>query len=99
MSANNPLTNYFQFAYIKLMGMKKKKIAALLSLLFPGLGHLYIGKYIDAVVFIVGAGVLWYAFYLRGYFYLTIADPRFCLILGALIFIYLFSIFDAYKKN
>ena len=36
--------------------MKNKKVAAFLSLLFPGFGHLYIGKYIDAIVFITGAG-------------------------------------------
>lgn len=79
--------------------MKNRKVAALLSLLFPGLGHLYIGKYVDAAVFIVGAGVLWYAFYIKGYFYLTIANPRAYLILAALIFVYLFSIFDAYRKT
>lgn len=79
--------------------MKNKKISALLSLLFPGLGHLYIGKYADAVVFIAGAGVLWYAFFLRGYYLMTTANPRYYLVLGALIFIYLFSIFDAYRKT
>lgn len=79
--------------------MKDKKVAALLSLLFPGFGHLYIGKYVDAVVFIIGAGVLWYAFYIRGYYYMTIANPRAYLILGALIFVYLYSIFDAYRKT
>lgn len=79
--------------------MKNKKVAALLSLLFPGLGHLYIGKYIDAVVFIIGAGVLWYALFLRGYFLMISANPRYYLVLIALIFIYLYSIFDAYRKT
>lgn len=79
--------------------MKNKKISALLSLLFPGLGHLYIGKYIDAVVFIIGAGVLWYALFLRGYFLMMSANPRYYLVLGALVFVYLFSIIDAYRKT
>lgn len=78
--------------------MKNKKISALLSLLFPGLGHLYIGKYVDAVVFIIGAGVLWYALFLRGYFLMMSANPRYHLVLGALVSVYLFSIIDAYRK-
>lgn len=79
--------------------MKNKKVAAFLSLLFPGLGQLYIGNYVDAVVFIAGGGVLWYAFYRKGYYYMTIGNPRAYLILAALIFVYLYSIFDAYKKT
>ncbi len=79
--------------------MKNPKIAALLSLLFPGLGHLYVGKYVDAVVFIAGAGVLWYAFYKKGYILMTLGNSRFYLLLGALIFVYLFSIFDAHRKT
>lgn len=35
--------------------MKKKSIAVatILSIIFPGLGHLYLNKYIRAVIFIV----------------------------------------------
>lgn len=79
--------------------MKDKKVAILLSLLLPGLGHLYVGKYVDAVVFIAGAGVLWYALFLRGYFLMMSANPRYFLVLGALIFVYLFSILDVYRKT
>lgn len=79
--------------------MKNKRVAAILSLLFPGLGHLYIGQYVDAAVFAAGAGVLWYAFYIRGYYYMTIANSRAYLILGALFFVYLYSTFDAYRKT
>ena len=79
--------------------MKNKKVAAFLSLLFPGFGHLYIGQYIDAVVFMIGAGVLWYAFFLRGYYLMMSANPRYYLVLAALIFVYLFSIIDAYRKT
>ena len=79
--------------------MKSKKVASFLSLLFPGFGHLYIGKYVDAVVFIAGAGFLWYALFLRGYFLMMSANPRYYLVLIALGFIYLYSIFDAYRKT
>lgn len=79
--------------------MKNKQISVLLSLLFPGFGHLYIGKYTDAVVFIAGAGVLWYAFFLKGYYLKSVGDPRFYLVLGALIVVYLYSIIDSYIKT
>lgn len=79
--------------------MKNKKVAAFLCLLFPGLGQLYIGKYVDAIVFIIGAGVLWYAFFLRGYYLMMTANPRYYLVLAALIFVYLYSIVDAYRKT
>lgn len=82
--------------------MKNKNVAALLSLLFPGLGHLYIGKYVDAVGLIIGSGVLWYAFYMRGYYYLTIAsavNPRGYLFVGSLLFVYILAIVDAYRKT
>ncbi|OGK18427.1 hypothetical protein A2866_05590 [Candidatus Roizmanbacteria bacterium RIFCSPHIGHO2_01_FULL_39_8] len=79
--------------------MKNKKVAALLALLFPGLGHLYIGKYIDALVFIAGTGILWYAFFLKGAYLISTRSPNYYLVLGALIFVYLFSIFDVYRKT
>lgn len=79
--------------------MKEKKVSALLSLLFPGLGHLYIGSVIDAAVFIVGAGVLWYAFYIKGFSVFGGSNPKSYLVLGALIFVYLLSAFDAYRKT
>ena len=79
--------------------MKNKKISVLLSLLFPGLGHLYIGQYVDAAVFTVGAGVLWWAFFLKGYYWKSISNPRYYLILAALIFVYFYSIIDSYRKT
>lgn len=79
--------------------MKNKNLSAVLSFLFPGLGHLYIGKYLDAVVFIAGTGILWYVFLLRGNFLRSIGNPRYYLILSALIFVYLYSIVDAYQKT
>ncbi|MBI2086147.1 hypothetical protein HYT74_02280 [Candidatus Daviesbacteria bacterium] len=79
--------------------MKDKKVSILLSLLFPGLGHLYIGKFIDAIVFISGAGILWYAFLLKGSYLMSTRSPNYYLVLGALIIVYLFSIFDSYRKT
>ena len=79
--------------------MKNKNISALLSLLFPGLGQLYIGKYIDAVVLMAGASVLWFAIFRRGYYLMTFDNPKSFLVWGALGIIYLYSIFDAYRKT
>lgn len=39
--------------------MKNKKLAGLLSVIWPGLGHVYMGRYTDGIVFMAGAGVLW----------------------------------------
>lgn len=79
--------------------MKDRKVSVLLSLLFPGLGHLYIGSYIDAVVLVIGAGVLWYAFFVKGFSIMAGSNPKSYLVLGALIFVYLLSVFDAYRKT
>ena len=38
--------------------MRNKKLAGLLSIIWPGLGHLYMGRYIDGIWFMAGAGVL-----------------------------------------
>ena len=79
--------------------MKNKNISALLSLLFPGFGHLYIGKYVDAAVFIFGAGFLWFVISYRSSYLATFNNPRSFLVWGALIFIYLYAIINAYLKT
>lgn len=79
--------------------MKKKKVAVLLSLLFPGLGHLYIGKFVDAVVFIAGAGFLWFALSRRSSYLMTFDNPRSFLVWSALFFIYLYAAVDVYRKT
>lgn len=79
--------------------MKNKKISVSLSLLFPGLGHFYIGKYVDGIVFFLGAGVLWYAIWYRSTLLIYFNDSRSFLVWGALVFVYLFSIVDAYRKT
>lgn len=80
--------------------MKDKKVAALLSLLFPGLGHLYIGKYIEAVVFIAATSFLYYAVFVKSYLLLTFqASPKAILVFVSIIFIYLYAIIDAWRKT
>ena len=79
--------------------MKNNKISALLSLLFPGLGHLYIGKYVDAMVFMLGSGFLWFAIFYRSSYLANFNDLRSFLVCGALAFIYIYAIINAYLKT
>lgn len=80
--------------------MKNKKIAAFLSFLFPGFGHLYIGKYADAVVLIAVTAFLYYAVFVKSYLLLTFQSlPKAILVFSAIIFIYLYAIIDAWKKT
>lgn len=79
--------------------MKNNKISALLSFLFPGFGHLHIGKYADAAIFIFGAGFLWFVVFYRGSYLAILNELRSFLVWGALIFIYLYAIIDAYLKT
>lgn len=77
--------------------MKNKKVVALLSLLFPDLGHLYIGKYIDGVVFLIAALFLWFITFLRSELIFQFSNQT-VIVLLALTGIYLYSIFDSYRK-
>ena len=77
--------------------MKNKKVAALLSLLFPGLGHLYIGEYIDGIIFLVAGLVLWFVTYLKSGLIFQFNNWA-VIVLVALIGFYLYAIFDSYKK-
>lgn len=79
--------------------MKDKKVAVLFSLMFPGFGQLYNGRYVDAVVFIIGASVLWFAIFRRSYYLMTFDNPKSFLVWGALVVIYLYSMLDAYRKT
>lgn len=79
--------------------MKNKKISILLSLLFPGLGHLYIGKYVDGICFIAGTAVLYYALFARSWYLMTLNNPRSFLVWGTLVFIYLYAIVSSYIKT
>lgn len=79
--------------------MKSRNITVLLSLLFPSLGHFYIGKYVDGIVFFLGAGVLWYVIWYKSTLLIYFNNPRSFLVWGALIFIYSYSTIDAYRKT
>lgn len=78
--------------------MTRRFVALLLSLLFPGFGHLYLGKYTDALVFIAGAAALWYTIFIKGRYLFDILQPRFLLVAAALAFIYLYSALHAYRQ-
>jgi len=79
--------------------MKNKNISVLLSLLFPGLGHLYIGKYIDGICFIIGTAVLYYALFVKSSYLMTFNNPRSFIVWGALVFIYIYAIISSYIKT
>ncbi len=79
--------------------MKNKKISAFLSVLFPGLGHFYIGKYIDGAIFFTVAGALWYAIWYKSTMLIYFNNSRSFLVWGGLFFIYLFSIVSSFRKT
>lgn len=79
--------------------MKNKNISALLSLLFPGLGHLYIGKYIDGMFFVAATAGLVAILSYRSSYLMTSDNPRSFLVWGALVLMYLYSIIDSYRKT
>lgn len=79
--------------------MKNKNIAALLSLLFPGLGQLYIGKWVDGIVFLVAAAFIWIVILTVRPHLQAFDNPRALIIWLGLISIYLYSIIDAYRKT
>jgi len=79
--------------------MKNKNISALLSLLFPGIGHFYIGKHLDALVILITAISLWLVGLSSDTHLLTFDNYRSFLVWGGLVFIYLYSFIDAYRKT
>lgn len=79
--------------------MKNPKVAALLSLIFPGLGQFYIRHYVDGVVFLAGTGVLWFVIFYRRSYLMTFDNVNSYLVWGALVFIYLYSMANAYFKS
>lgn len=79
--------------------MKNKKQSSLiLSLLFPGLGHLYLGKYVDGVVFMLGIGFLWYALFAKNSQALNFISPRSYIFWVGFTAIYIFAFTDCYRK-
>ena len=78
--------------------MKNKKVVCLLSLLFPGLGHLYLGRYTDGIVFMLGIGFLWYALFAENSQAMNFDSPRLYIFWIGSVVIYLFAFIDSYKK-
>lgn len=78
--------------------MKSKTLAGLLSLIFPGLGHLYAGRYTDGVGFLLGAGVLWGAIVLKGSYLFEMGGLRALIFWGGFIAVYLYALVDIVRK-
>src|SRR3989338_10549710 len=79
--------------------MKNKKITVLLSLLLPGLGHLYIKKYVDGIVFIAAAAFLWYAMLFPSNSQaLNFNSPRAYIFWLGFTLVYFYAIADSYRK-
>ncbi|MBU2592186.1 MAG: hypothetical protein ABH867_03065 [Patescibacteria group bacterium] len=75
----------------------KNKTAIWLSLLLPGLGHLYLKRYFDGIAISAAAILVWVV-----EIHLASAMPVFSgkalVITGALIFLYLYALADVYKR-
>lgn len=78
--------------------MKSKALAGVLSLVFPGLGHLYIGRYIDGAVYLLGTGVLWFVIILKGSYLFEMGGLRTLVLLGGAITLYLYALVDVIRK-
>ena len=77
---------------------RNKRMAGLLSLIFPGLGHLYAGRYTDGVGFLLGAGVLWGAIVLKGSYLFEMGGLRALIFWGGFIAVYLYALVDIVRK-
>lgn len=78
--------------------IKSKILAGLLSLIFPGLGHLYAGRYIDGVVFLLGAGVLWGVIVLKGSYLFEMGGLQALIFWGGFIVVYLYAFIDISRR-
>lgn len=76
--------------------MKNKNTAILLSLILPGLGHIYLQKYFDGIV-IGGVTIfVWIVVYFISTS-MNVFSGRAAVITLALIFLYAYSIFDVVR--
>ncbi len=76
--------------------MKNKKTAILLSVIFPGLGHLYLRKYFDGIVLAGVAILAWIILYYMSTS-MSIFHGRALVITLGFIFLYVYSLFDTLK--
>ncbi len=77
--------------------MKSKKLAGLLSVIWPGLGHLYLRRYTDGVVFMAGAGVLWAVILIKSS-YLWEMGVQGMIFLGGFAAVYIYALIDVLRK-
>lgn len=77
--------------------MKNKKLAGLLSVLWPGLGHVYMGRYPDGIVFMVGSVVLWGVILVKSS-YLWEMGVRGMIFWTGLAVVYVYALVDVVKK-
>ena len=78
--------------------MKNKTLAGLLSVIFPGLGHLYVGRYTDGIVFMAGAGVLWAVIAIKSSYLLEMGGLRTVIFWGGFMVVYLYALVDSVRK-
>lgn len=78
--------------------MQKPLTAALLSLLFPGLGHFYLKKYADGVVILLITLFLWGVYFIKGYRFTYVAPVRRFIFWGGLGLLYFYALVDTYWK-
>ena len=78
--------------------MKNKALAGLLSLIFPGLGHVYAGRYTDGIGFLLGAGALWATIFLKGSYLFEMGELRRLIFWGGFIAVYSYALIDVVRK-
>lgn len=78
--------------------MKSKALAGLLSLVLPGLGHLYTGRYVDGAVYLLGAGVFWAVIILKGSYLFEMGGLRTLIFWGGFAALYLYVLVDVIRK-
>ena len=76
---------------------KNPKIAVLLSLIFPGLGHFYLGQFFDGSAYVVAAGILWLAILTRRQM-LTVVNPVSLLFWFAMAAVYFYAAAECYRR-
>jgi len=74
------------------------KIAVLLSLIFPGLGHFYLGEFFNGSSYMVAAGILWLAIFSRRQM-LTVVNPVSLLFWFAMAAVYFYAAAECYRRG
>jgi TM2 domain-containing membrane protein YozV len=76
--------------------MKNKNVAVLLTLLFPGLGHIYFKKYFDGIALGGATALVWVVVYFISTS-MNIFSGRAAVVTLALIFLYTYTLYDTFK--